>query len=312
MNRDFILFFFAIICAISRKAFASSVENCGILKIDEQIPWDVSIFTKIDGKFVHHGIGVLVSNSHVLALASSISTIIKNNIVPIEPNSIKLAVGKNQHNISGTEADLSGSEVAKIVIHDKSNSTFDTASGFDIAIIHLKRSLEFTEEILPICLRNSSGFGSGYTAHSFNDVEISENATSAKTILVNENCTLMVENLRKESNQTYFCVDNNSTKFDEIYNEKDNVTGKWYLAGILNSPTNQGSFDTTSPMFYESVGKYFDWITNEIKVEISDSGSKNQEKINEASKTPNSAMTTSFNFVNVSIVIFCIVKNYLL
>jgi hypothetical protein len=283
MHQNLLLVYFALISAVS-----GSTENCGVLNKDDTMPWEVQIFTKINGEFVRRGVGALLTNQHVLLLASTVSKAnAVKTILPVNVNEVRLVLGKNRNEtVSLGSSTVNG--VAKIVVHDKANLTFDTPSEFDIAVIHLKNSLKLSEEISPVCLRASLN---GTT----NVFSMTEPLNTLK--IDDDKCNLQELKFNSNIKNDFFCA-NSSTSLDDVFYGKDGVNGRYYVAGILNSAVkfSNETFDPTLPLVYERIEKYFDWISNQIKVDESKA----------TSNPPNSSSVNSLNELSILIVVLAV------
>jgi Trypsin len=271
MHRASLLVFCAVItCKESVKVSSNLNKSCGLLLDENQFPWEASIFTKTDGENLQRqGVGSLISSQHVVALASTVSNSksAAKKFEPFNANNVKLAFGKTQFSDNNHEGFVLN-EVAKIVIHDEAK--FDTPPVFNIAVIYLKGDIKFSDNILPVCLKNSMAENKNderLVAFSISEIDASDEKNQTTD---EKNCKIVLENLKNSTSHAYFCAtDQEKIKYDDALYEKDIKTGKWFLSKMLNTVMHfdNNTLDTASPLFYEDVGKYSEWIQNQLKIE---------------------------------------------
>ena len=106
------------------------------------IPWQVALFLDLpDGRFVHNCGGTILSPRHVMTAAHCLDNI---------PTYIhRIVVGL--HSKNGTEVTKSGA-----VVHEMCRYV---RAGFDMAIVHLKKPIEFGPRAVPACLPTSKMAG---------------------------------------------------------------------------------------------------------------------------------------------------------
>lgn len=271
MLRILLLIFSAVSCASNKINLLE--ENCGVLTNEEQLPWEVSIFTKVDGKLSRQGVGALVSNQHVVTLACTVSykNTTTNTCSLVDINHVKLALGKTQYDDNSREGFVLN-EVAKIVAYDEA---FDAPQISSLAIIYLKKVAKFSDDILPVCLNLTKSVSrSGLKSLGMSELNDNDDSTQKPIKIDDEKCKIVKESVKNKTDHDYFCITGQERiKYDDFSYVKDNKTGKFYLAEILNSMArfDNGSIDTTSPVFYEDVGNYSKWIEEQIEAKTSNS-----------------------------------------
>lgn len=275
MHRELFLIFGAIFCTSCDKVLTNFEENCGVFVNEaNQFPWEVSIYAKFGKKLDLRGVGALISTRHVLSLASTVSyTNAKTQTFEaLNINNVRLTFGKTQNDDINLERDEL--KVAKIIVHNQAK--FDTPPAYDIAVIYLNGNAKISHDIMPVCLQlpmSEEVRNNGLIAFSMNEEDASDDTTEAPLTDDDEKCKIVLKNVKNETIHEYFCVSGQSRmKYDDLYYVKDNKTGKWFLSGILNSMMkfDDGTMDTTLPMFYENMEMYSEWIENQISAEIND------------------------------------------
>lgn len=242
----------------------------------DQFPWMVSIV--FDGGF--HNNGALVSDRHVITYVETVASWNKilGRYLPDELSSFKIYLGSIKYNDANKPGAVETSP-SEILLHPYVMRIEDTPIN-SIAIVILKKSVEFSRFIKPICIwdmdtdlsliEKSQLYGVGYgkdeTGH-FSGVR-----KHAKVSLQDmDECKLVFVDALDIFNETKLLCVKGSGKETPCFRDTPlfvKFNDKWYLRGVLlrlRFWTSNGTCILDKPLLYEDISQNSQWILSQIK-----------------------------------------------
>lgn len=243
---------------------------------NDQFPWTVAIFVKVDlDVYEHKAVGTLISQQHVVSLANPFSYIDDaNRVRPISGDRLKLYFGINKLSESFVTGVLIIDGALKIVLHP--NFKPESPRSADVAIIFLQSPIYLTHLISPACLwsqdNNSRnlvgqiGYAVGWGINESG--EYSEYKKHAALKVLDQNvCRKFYAQYLDISR--YFCTaakDASPCEFDDPFYIK--VNGRWLFRGLVTSyyfSLNENKCDLQTPVLYEDLAPFSEWIQSLMK-----------------------------------------------
>lgn len=292
-----------------RVTFAYESSSCGVMSLPsslvvggklsqrEQFPWSVSIWLDVFKGFEYKGTGSLVTSRHVVAAASSVSAYkeeTSKKLKAAKPEWIRLYLGTTKYNSTEEPGSIFVDGVKRVVVHPNSKQTTHVLI-FDIAVVTMHKTVDFSTIISPVCLWNFNvsiedqvgqvGYGVGFGSDENRTILGRDQFLGLKKhvpmkVQSMEQCrSFWNESLKASSTSEYFCAkgqDNNSSVYlldDPFYLR---MGERWYLRGLLQTLQTHvnGSIVFDKPVLYEDTGKVFGWIQEQIDDSYSNSALK--------------------------------------
>jgi Trypsin len=242
-------------------------------------PWTVAIFVKENfDLYEHKAVGTLISNKHIVSLGNPVSySNYANSLVPIDVDRLKMYFGVSALSESGISGALIIEGALKIILHP--NIKTEVPRSSDMAVIFLQSPIFTTNLISPVCLWilennfqeivGKIGFAVGW---GINEAGIFSEFKKQSPLKVQDQkvCRQSYVNYFKEDN-TYFCAISiekisTSCELDDPFYLK--INGIWFLRGLINVfffKTEDNKCSLTSPVLYEDIASYTNWIQSTIK-----------------------------------------------
>ncbi|XP_011859659.1 PREDICTED: serine protease 29-like isoform X2 [Vollenhovia emeryi] len=267
--------------------YSDSTNNLlpnGDIALPGQWPWVVAIFVEnredsFRAIYNYKCGGTILTNRHVITAGHCV---MKDSQRSLPPNMLEVIVGHTDLRRFRRNG-ISNPEIARYVIHP---DYLPTGVDADLAILILKKPVEFNPFIKPICLWsssitlgdavNSTGYVVGWGPDSLRGRAVGEQHMARVTIVNQETC-LRSDHLfiRLLSNRS-FCA--TSLEAGPCHGDSgsgfvllNNLTGRYQLRGIISRtifPNNDISLlcDQKTFIVYEDTAKYIPWIQQQISM----------------------------------------------
>lgn len=243
----------------------------------KSFPWTVAIFVREDvDVYEHKAVGTLISNKHVVSLGNPLSYLNNANILlPIDVKRLKMYFGVESFSEAYVDSSLIIDGALKIILHP--NIRLQIPRSADVAVTFLLSPIFTTEFISPACLMQSNrlailgkvGYAVGWGINEAGVVSEFKKQT-ALTVSNQDYCYRSYSSYFTYGDK-YFCAlsqDKISTacELDDPFYMK--IDGKWFLTGLINAfffNSDENKCSSLSPVLYEEISSYTNWIQSAIK-----------------------------------------------
>ncbi|CRL03900.1 CLUMA_CG017023, isoform A [Clunio marinus] len=272
-------------CGVMTKS--AGISQGGYESQREAFPWVANIFSKYLGATLYAGSGSLISDRHILCAANSVAyenylgdSLDLNpdkSYIPYDGENIKIILGtshyKNSMNESGA---LVIDSTLKVILHPKVAGT--KPRTFNVALIFLKESVQFSKYISPVCLWSSVknqddilgktvyavGFGVDHTG-----VISGFKKQVAMVVLENKICQRFYANtLQKTKDSKFFCARGNGIETPCRYDKPlyIKIGDQWFLQAMSSTfkVFKTRACRPRAPVLYEDVSTLTSWVESEI------------------------------------------------
>lgn len=263
----------------------SNQHSCGVMSESASLiqggkrsppgsfPWTVAIFVREDfDLYEHKAVGTLVSQKHVVSLANPIAYLSETKeISPIDVDRLKMFFGINTLSQTSASGGLVIEGASKIVFH--SNFKHETPRSSDLAVTFLQSPLFVTRLIAPACLwtlpnglHGKTGFAVGWGVNEADEYSEHKKHVALEIQDVNV-CQQFYSDYVVDEN--FFCAATKGStpcEYDDPLYIKAN--GRWFLRGLISAyyaRSEDNKCNLNSPVLYEDVARFTDWIQMIIK-----------------------------------------------
>lgn len=256
---------------------ASGLIQGGKQSSRENFPWAVAIFVKQNfDLYEQKAVGTLITNKHVVSLGNPIANLNNGNVVvPVDVDTLKMYFGISSLSEQFAAGVLIIEGAEKIVFHP--NFKIEVPRSADVSLIFLQSPIVFTKFISPACLSTSrtdikaivgrTGYAVGWGINESG----SYSELKKQTGLQVQNQTVCKKFYSQYiSGERYFCAmsKNGATPCDLDDPFYLKLNGKWFLRGLINIyffHVDDNKCSSVSPVLYEDMTKYSNWIESTIK-----------------------------------------------
>lgn len=264
-------------CGISsRSASANLLISNGQETLPGEWPWLVALFV-VTNHYEFQCAGTILTNKHVLTAGHCLKSFESNET--ILPNVLAVALGR--FNLFGfREVGTVNREVASYTIHP--DYVHDTTGDSDLAILNLRRPVEYNPFIKPICLWSGSsdlhdvvrrrGYVVGWGKDEFGHRYTDHPRMAIMPIVSLETCHWSYPGFVKLTSNRTFCAgmqdgsgpcNGDSGSALVLF---DNTTDRFQLRGVVSRTvfSHEPTCDLTKYTVFVDVAKYLSWIQQQI------------------------------------------------
>ncbi|KAG5310111.1 GD protease, partial [Acromyrmex insinuator] len=260
----------------SRSANTNLLIANGQETLPGEWPWLVALFI-VTNRYEFQCAGTILTNKHVLTAGHCLKTNFESNET-ILPNVLTVALGR--FNLFGfREVGTINREVASYTIHP--DYTHKTTGDSDLAILNLRKPVEYNHFIKPICLWSGSsdlhdivsrrGYVVGWGKDEFGHRYTDHPRMAIMPIVSLETCHWSYPGFVKLTSNRTFCAgmqDSGPCNGDSgsalvLF---DNTTNRYLLRGVVSRTVfnHERVCDLTKYTVFVDVAKYLVWIQQQI------------------------------------------------
>lgn len=240
-----------------------------------QFPWTVATSIKQpNGNFVYFSTGTLISDRHIVStgLAAAYLDGGTQRYIARNPNDFRLLFGVSDLNQAPDATSFTIDGVAQVILHPSIRHGSPRLAN--VGVLILRNGIQFNRNVAPVCLptetidleefegRNSMAVGWGQD-DTGNDSRTRKYANLK--ISSDQVCSHHWESfLRNAAHHKFFCAGGGGFK-SACYRDQPlylKNEGRWYLRALISVAlgAQNGKCDLNSPVLYEDIGQYYEWL----------------------------------------------------
>lgn len=256
-----------------------SLIQSGTQSSRKQFPWTVAILLRQQsGIFTYFSTGTLISSKHIVTTGLSLAYLDESSqkYVARSSSDFRMYFGissMDETNVAGA-AFVDG--VSKVYLHPDIKHGYPRIAN--IGILKLKESVRLGDFVLPACLPHNevdleeiegrNAFAVGWGQDDTGSDSKTKNHVEVKVRSKIDCLYFWKDYLKSDDRKKFFCAGGEGRKTacyrdQPLYLKED---GKWTIIGLISIAQNlqNGKCDASTPVLYEDVGRYYDWIKDII------------------------------------------------
>lgn len=240
----------------------------------KQFPWTVAILRRESATFVYFSTGTLISRKHIVTTGLSLAYLDEHTqkYIARDPSDFRMYFGISDMEETAVLGASFIDGASEVLLHPKIKHGYPRIAN--IAVLKLEESIHINAFVRPVCLpdedfdyeevegRNAYAVGWGQDDTGA-DSQVKKIA--AVRIRGKIDCAYFWKDyLHGDDVKKFFCAGGDGRvtacyRDQPLYLKHD---GKWIIQGLISIALNipDGRCDPDTPVLYEDVGHYYDWL----------------------------------------------------